>query len=123
MNTTFSSSKSQKPSSGATPFDQITHLENQENERVKQELDAMTREKVEVEKAVAEKQVQAEEEMKNQARVELKEYSEKELSPVLAKAQKNEQKRSTTLEEEYAKKSPDVIKKLVTMMSESDSSL
>ncbi|MBU0766781.1 hypothetical protein KKF55_03290 [Patescibacteria group bacterium] len=130
MNTTFSSTGSQKASSGttsktgsSTPFDQITQLEAQEKERVQKEISAMEKEMSEVEKAVQEKTFQAEEELKLKAGAELKEYKDGELSAILSQAKADSKKGTVALEDQWSAKENQATQQLVGKMIQDDSPL
>ena len=123
MSVKFPASTGQKTKPGSTPFDKITQLEEQEANRVKQELDAMSQEHIEVEKAVEEKTQQAEEELKDQAREELKKHKDTEIAQILNKAQSNAEKRREDLEVTYKQHEKEATEKLVSTMTNADSSL
>jgi len=86
MNPTQTTQDPRNSSKGSSPFTQIQELEKREKERVEKELVAMQNEKEEVVQAVAKKEASSTEEYKNNAKSELKEYSEKELTIILSKA-------------------------------------
>lgn len=123
MNTTFSAATGQKTGLGVNPFDEITHMEAQEKARAKKEIAAMEQERAEVEKAVAEKQAQAEEELKGKARTELKEYKETELAQILQNAEKEAERRCDALEKTFEANKVAAAKELVAAMTNPDSLL
>ena len=80
-NPTSTGGTATKSSSGAsTPFAQIQELELNESKRLQVELEGMEKERLEVVKAVTEKEEIAEQDLKSTAREELKEYRETQLS-------------------------------------------
>ncbi len=125
MNPQKSASQSQKSGSagtgGSDPFSQITKMEVKEAERVKKEIDAMENEKIEVEKAVADKTSTAEEELKSQANEELKEFKADECSQILSKAQELAEGECKELESTWRNKKGPVVSNLVSDMTNPDS--
>jgi len=107
----------------STPFDEITQLEKEEHKRIQKELDAMEREREEVEKAVADKTLKAENELKKKATQELKEYKEEELTKILNEATKEADKRTKELEATYDQHGQRATAHLVSIMTHADSSL
>jgi seryl-tRNA synthetase len=122
MKRSQSSSTSQKMTS-ATPFTAITDTETQEAKRVKQELDAMQREQEEVEKAIAEKEMQAEDALRKEAREDLQEYKDTELSHILSAAEAQAEQECARLAGHSAKHAEEQVKELVAAMARPDSSL
>jgi len=123
MKKDFSATASKKTGSGSTPFDQITQVEHQEEARVQQEIDGMEHERTEVDKAVQEKHLKAEEELKEEARGELKTYKENELSTILQKAEKDATKEIEAMDQEYEQRKDEATKKLVSTMTDVHSPL
>jgi len=97
--------------------------EEQEAKRVKQELDAMQREREEVEKAIAEKEIQAEESLRKEAREDLQKYKDSELSFILKTAEIEAERECSQLAERSAKHTEEQVKELVTGMVRPDASL
>ncbi len=95
--------------SATSPFEQIRMLEQREKERVEMEISATHKEKKEVEDALAKKEKQATEVLKAKAKVELKAYSEKELTSIVASAQKEAEKECSALESTYKTKRPPAV--------------
>lgn len=108
-------------SSKPTPFDQIKELERRENERVEKELSAMQKEKVEVSQSVSQKNQEAQEALRMQAKKELKEYSEKELTSIISEAQKEAEKEEEKLEAAYTGKKDAAVKMLVQQAKDPNS--
>lgn len=106
MKATKTATGSQKTGSddrGASPFNQITELEKRENERVEKEISALEKEKQEVMTTCQNKEEEAEHNMRQKAKGELKEFSEKELSQIVDAAKKEAEAEAKKLEEEYKK--------------------
>ncbi len=106
---------------GGTPFDEITKLEKSEAVRVNKEIEAMEKEKIEVEKAVTDKTAVAEEELKTQANEELSEFKEAECSKILAAAKKDAESDCKALEGTWKKNKDATVSNLVSDMTNSDS--
>ena len=103
-----------------SPFDQIQELEQREMERLKKEISAMAKEKEEIIQSMEKKEEQATEELKNQAKKDLKKYSETELSTILANAQKESDEECKKLEAIYKSREASVIQTLVSKASDVD---
>lgn len=116
MKTDFSASASGKTTTGAatasTPFDKIATLEKQENERVRKEIAAMEEETKEVEVALKEKEEIGEQEIKEAAREDLKEYRETELNTIVKTAEKDAEKEAKDVEKHYSEREEAVVKRL-----------
>ena len=106
---------------GSDPFSQITEMEKREEIRVKKEIDAMEKEKIEVEKAVTDKTAKAEEELKSNANEELKEFKADECSQILSQAQSQAEADCEELEATWKSKKGVVVANLVSDMTNSDS--
>lgn len=109
--------------SGSTPFDQIAALEMQETARVEKERAAMEVERNEVREALSKKEQQAEAQMKNEARAELQEYCERDITKIIKSAEGEEAKATKKLEMEYEEKAPAVINGLVEQCTSKTSPL
>lgn len=126
MDTTFTATTSGKPtidSGKNTPFDQISQLEIKEEQRVQQELDAMAREKDNAQKVIEQKEEQSEQEFKDSAKKELKEYSESELGKILKAKEVDGERECNELDNAYQNQAPSVAANLVSMMTNTDSPL
>ncbi len=115
-----SASKSQKSATGGTPFDEIATTEQREKERVAKEFSAMEKEKVEVSQAVSQKEQQAGDEMKEQAKKEIQAYVEDEPNQILKDAKKNGKKECEKLDESYFANEEKVADELVKEMLQPD---
>lgn len=113
MNPTQTAQSTQNSGTAATPFEQIKELERREKERVEKELLAMQREKEEVSVSVAKKEEQASEELKAQAKKELKQYSETELTSIVTEGQKEAEKECSALESSFESKKDAAVNMLV----------
>lgn len=117
MNKDFSASNSGKTATataaGSTPFDQIKSLETAEEERVRRELAVFDRERNEVAKSAAEEEKQAEEEAREAARIELREFKEREMTRLVKKAEEEAHSGCHKLEEGCKKRQPAIVHSLV----------
>ena len=127
MNKDISASASGKTSTqatcGSTPFDQITSLEKQENKRVQKEIDAMEKEREEVEQALKEKKEIGDQEIKDAARKELLEYRETELSLIIETSEKEATTESAAIQKAFESNQEGIVKDLLTKMISKDSPL
>jgi len=123
MKNDFSATATKKTGSGTTPFDQITQVEQQEEARVQQEINGMKQEKTDVDKAVQDKKIKSEEELKGEAREELKTYKENDLSLILQKAEKDSAKEIEELDKAYEQHAAEASKKLISMTTDANSPL
>ncbi|MDA1209022.1 MAG: hypothetical protein O2904_03245 [bacterium] len=123
-NSTSTGGTATKSSSGAsTPFAQIQDLELHEARRLQVELEGMENERLEVTKAITEKEEVAEQELKDAAREELKEYRETQLIGIISSAEKKAENGETNLETSYEKTEKQVTDSLLKKMLDSDSSI
>jgi len=83
----------------------------------------MQTEQEEVEKAVAEKEAQAEEDLKEEAREELQAYKASDLAHILKAAETDAENECTALSERSVNKLGKEVESLVDSMTQSDSSL
>ena len=120
MNPAQTAQRSQKTGSSTSPFDEITALEERENARTEKEISALQKEKEEVSQSLLLKEEQAREELRTEAKAELKAYSEKELGTIVQKAQREAEKECEALEEGSKKKKASVVKDLVTKATDPD---
>ena len=127
MNKDISASASGKTGTqatgGSTPFDQITSLEKQENKRVQKEIDAMEKEREEVEQALKEKKEIGDQEIKDAARKELLEYRETELSLIIETSEKEATTESAAIQKAFESNQEGIVKDLLTKMISKDSPL
>ncbi|PIR52938.1 hypothetical protein COU76_04140 [Candidatus Peregrinibacteria bacterium CG10_big_fil_rev_8_21_14_0_10_49_10] len=117
MNSNFSAKTSGKTGfglkTGGTPFDQIALLEAQESARVALEIEAMEKEKVEVEQAIEEKEVTGGKEIREAALQELRDYRETELTVIVKTAEEQTEKETATVKKHYQEHEDAVVQKLV----------
>ncbi|MDA0375802.1 MAG: hypothetical protein O3A80_00635 [bacterium] len=115
MNPTQTDQDPQNSSTGTSPFTQIQLLEKREKERVEKELVAMQKEKEEVSQAVARKEASTTEEYKKNAKKELKEYSEKELTIILSTATTDAELEVERIESAAKKNESSAVQELVSI--------
>ena len=124
MNTTFSASTGGKTPSGATksdenqqskgaPFDAICTLEKEEAERRELEIAAMQTEEQEVRSSVDRKTKEGDQELRNKAKEELKEFRETELSTLIRAGAAEAAKEAEEIEASCKSTLPTVIETLV----------
>jgi len=126
MNKDFSASKSQQTGTatvGSTPFDAIVALEEQEKKRVQKELDAMQEAENTARQTCEKKETEAEQELRDAAKADLKEYKTKELSPILKKGEKDAEAHCKKLEEASAAKADKLAVELAEKLANEDSLL
>ena len=100
-------------SHGGTPFDDLVSLEQQEAQRVQKELDALQREREEIEAAIDEKEKKAEEELRKTAKEELRRMREEDVTTMMMKAKAEAEQTSSSLQQSATTKAPQVIDTLV----------
>ena len=115
------SKKSATSTTGTTPFDEILHLEKQENARVQKEIENMQKAEQDMEQTCSKKESEADQKLKDSAKEELKEFRKNELSKVLKDAELNAVEKCKKIEETYATTSDNLAKKLADNLIESDS--
>lgn len=120
MNSGKTATTSQQTASGATPFDQITALEQQESTRVEKEISAMNTEKTESVASLQKKEEESDQKLKEEAKKELKEHSEKELGKILNEAKSDASKECDSLESKTEKLAPSVVSDLVKHAKDPD---
>jgi|GEM_PF-938562 len=103
----------QNSGTSTSPFSQIQELEQRENDRAEKEISAMAKEKEEIQKSSLKKEEQATEDMKGEAKKELKKHSETELSPILMAAKKESETQCQQLESISKGQSPKAINSIV----------
>lgn len=115
MNPTQTNQGTQNSSTGTSPFTQIQELEKREKQRIEKELAAMQKEKEEVSQAVVKKEIQSTEELKEKARAQLKEYSEKELTQILSTATADAESDVSSIESKAKRNESAAIAELVNI--------
>jgi len=110
----------QNSSTTTGPFDQIQELELREKVRVDKELSAMAKEKDEVLQAITKREEQATDELKTEAKKDLKKHSETELSGILMNAKNEAVSECETLESTANNRSKAAIDQLVGQASKAD---
>jgi hypothetical protein len=110
----------QNSSTATGPFDQIQELEQREKVRVDKEISAMTKEKDEVLQAITKREEQATDELKVEAKKELKKHSETELSGILMNAKNEAVAECESLESTSKDRSKAAIEKLIKQASKAD---
>lgn len=113
----------QNSASGATPFDEILKAETQENQRAEIELKAFVQEEEEVVAALEEKKKQAEVQLRDDARTELKEYKTNSLGQILNAAEGEAKEEAATLESKARQNMASTAQSLVAKVTDSDSHL
>lgn len=108
---------------GQSPFDEIAKAEKEQEKRLQTELQSYEKEKIEVQKAVADKEAAAEEELKDAAKKELMEYRETELSAVVKEAEKGSHEEIEALEASYGSNEDAVVASVIEQMTAPDSPL
>ena len=120
MTSTQTTSTMQNSSTTTGPFDQIQELELREKVRVDKELSAMTKEKDEVLQAITKREERATDELKTEAKKDLKKHSETELSGILMNAKNEAVSECETLESTANNRSKAAIDQLVGQASKAD---
>lgn len=115
MNPTQTTQGSQNSSTGTSPFTQIQELEKREKERIEKELVAMQKEKEEVSRAIAKKEILATEELKENAKAQLKKHSETELTQILSTATLDAEAQVSSVESQSKKNESSAIAELVNI--------
>lgn len=123
---TFSANQSGKTGVGtsttepgrATPFDQISALEQSESARVEREMHSFEEERKQAAKALQDKQEREEQELRAKAQEELRVFREKELSGILEEAQGRAAEERKELETSCKKQEKEVVSHLVTTMTD-----
>ena len=123
MITDQSAATSQNTASGATPFDEILHAETRENQRAETELKAFVQEEEEVTAALEEKKKQAEVQLRDDARTELKAYKTSDLGQILNSAETEAKEEAATLESKAKQNMASTAQSLVSKVTDSDSHL
>lgn len=120
MTSTQTTSTMQNSSSTTGPFDQIQELEQREKARVDKELTAMGKEKDEALQVIAKREEQATDELRVEAKKELKKHSETELSGILMNAKNEAVSECESLESTASDRSKAAVKQLVDLASKAD---
>ncbi|MDD3896270.1 MAG: hypothetical protein PHU04_00275 [Candidatus Peribacteraceae bacterium] len=120
-----SASKSQKiatnpaeTAQGDTPFDQIIATEQREKARVQIEIDAMRKAEEESRQSCAKKEYEAEQELREKAKGDLKKYKEETLSPLLKIAEGEAAETAKHLEALYGQNAEPLAERLVKKLME-----
>jgi hypothetical protein len=120
MTSTQTTTTAQNSSTATGPFDQIQELELREKARVDKELSAMAKEKDESLQATTKREEQATDELKVEAKKELKKHSETELSGILMNAKNEATSECETLESTSNDRMKAAVTQLVDKASKAD---
>jgi hypothetical protein len=106
MNPRRSAALSAKNDIVTSPFEQISQLENEQEERVRLELEKYTEESREAEKAMQNSEKLHEEKLRDTAREELKEYARTEPAAILTQAEAETVELVKSIDKHAAKQLP-----------------
>lgn len=114
MNPRATATESTKNDITLSPFDQITRLEEEQENRVRQALEALEAEEREAKKAMEAAQKLEEDTMREQARADLREYAQQEPAAILEESEKETAQDLASIDARFKKARSDAASSLLS---------
>lgn len=97
-----------------SPFEQITQLENDQESRVRQSVEAFDAEQRDAQKTMTQAEKTQEEQYRERAREELREFAKKEPAAILQQNEEDTAEQLKTITKQYQKNAPKTVESLVS---------